>query len=143
MSNTDVTLAGLSDADNELCRVASGLLLRAHNDVKHRVAVAARGESGRTYLGLSLSSNRVNICAEPNALANAAMAGETNVQTIVAVGMGTDDIPRVINPCGVCRELVPNFAPRVRVIVNDRGDVRPVAITDLLPIPWVRARPYN
>lgn len=133
----------LSSADEELCRLASDLLSRTHDEAKHRVAVAARGESGRTYLGLSLRSNRVSICAEPSALANAVMAGETNIESIVAVGMGADDVPQVINPCGVCRELVPDYGENIRVIVNDGGHLRPVPVADLLPIPWVRARHYG
>lgn len=132
----------LSLADEELCQAASELLSRAHDAERHRVAVAARGRSGAIYLGLSLKSMRVNVCAEPSAIANARMAGEVAVDTIVAVGMGEDDVPQVINPCGVCRELVPAYAPDARVIVNDRGDVRPVPIAELLPIPWVRARSY-
>lgn len=132
----------LSSADEELCRLASDLLSRTHDGAKHRVAVAARGESGRTYLGLSLRSSRVSICAEPAALANAAIAEENNVDSIVAVGMGPDDAPQVINPCGVCRELVPNYGEHIRVIVNDRGRVHSVSAADLLPIPWVRARNY-
>lgn len=79
-------MAELSSADAELCRLASDLLSRSHDPDRHRVAVAARGASGRTYLGLSLLSNRVSICAEPSALANAAMAGETDIESIVAVG---------------------------------------------------------
>lgn len=133
----------LSHADEELCKAASDLLSRCHDPDRHRVAVAARGASGRTYLGLSLLSNRVSICAEPAALANAAMAGETGIESIVAVGMGADDVPRVINPCGICRELVPAYAPDAAVIVDDGGEVRSVHIAELLPIPWVRARSYS
>ncbi|GAB3557629.1 cytidine/deoxycytidylate deaminase family protein [Spelaeicoccus albus] len=143
MNDEAVTLSALSQADVNLRQLASDLLLRTHDGVKHRVAAAARGESGRSYLGVNLGSNRVNICAEPSALANAAIAGEAAIETIVAVGMGTNDVPQVINPCGVCRELIPNFAPAARIIVNDCGDVRPVLIDDLLPIPWVRARNYD
>lgn len=133
----------LTSADDELCEAASAVLVRAHDSRQHRVAVAARGTSGAIYTGLSLSTARVNVCAEPTAIANARMAGEDSVDTIVAVGLDPADVPIVINPCGVCRELVPNFGTSIRVIVSDGGEVGVVTSADLLPIPWVRARSYD
>lgn len=133
----------LTDADDELRRAASDVLVRAHDDRQHRVAAAVRGTSGAIYTGLSLSTARVNVCAEPSAISNARMAGEDAVDTIVAVGLDPADVPIVINPCGVCRELVPNFGTGIRVIVSDGGNVGVVSTSDLLPIPWVRARSYD
>lgn len=133
----------LTPDDHELVRAASELLLRAYDERDHRVAAAVRGGSGRVHLGLHLSSNRVDICAEPSAIAAARIAGEEQVTTIVAVGMDAAGTPRVINPCGVCRELVPNYGEDIRVIVDDRGEVGVVSPADLLPIPWVRAQPYD
>jgi cytidine deaminase len=57
--------------------------------------------------------------------------------------MGVDGVPRVINPCGVCRELVPHYGDAVRVIVDDSGTVGAVSAAELLPIPWVRAQSYD
>ncbi|WP_194420882.1 cytidine deaminase family protein [Microbacterium abyssi] len=133
----------LTADDHALVRAASDLLVRAYDDRNHRVAAAVRGASGEVHLGLHLASTRVNICAEPSAIANARMAGENGLDTIVAVGMGADGLPKVINPCGVCRELVPHYGEGLRVIVDDAGEIGVIAPADLLPIPWVRAQSYD
>ncbi|WP_353112928.1 hypothetical protein [Microbacterium sp.] len=133
----------LTPADHELVQAASALLLRAYDARDHRVAAAVRGATGEVHLGLHLASDRVNVCAEPSAVANARIAGETALETIVSVGMDAAGAPRVINPCGVCRELVPHYGEDIRVIVDDAGEIGVVAPSALLPIPWVRAQPYD
>lgn len=133
----------LTDADDELCEAASALLFRAHDAAQHRVAAAVRGGSGAIYVGLSLKSPRVDVCAEPSAIANARIGGEDSIETFLAVGMGPDDVPLVINPCGVCRELIPHYAPNARLVLADGTTVGVVSGADLLPMPWVRARSYD
>lgn len=130
-------------ADDDLIEAASALLLRAYDDTQHRVAAAARGLSGEIFLGLSLATPRVNICAESSAVANAKMAGEEAVGTIVSVGLDPAGVPRVINPCGVCREVVPRFGRDLRVLVDAGGYVIAASPEELLPMPWVRARSYD
>lgn len=130
-------------ADDELTAAASALLLRVYDDAQHRVAAAARGLSGTLYLGLSLATPRVSVCAESSAVANAKMAGEEAIDTIVSVGLDQDGVPRVINPCGVCREVVPRFGRGLRVLVEVDGRVIATSPEELLPMPWVRARSYE
>ena len=133
-----------SDSDARLIDAASELLLRAHDSELHRVAAAARGASGEVYLGLSLRSSRVNVCAESSALANARIAGEEVIETMVSVGLRADGTAVVVNPCGVCRELVPAIAPGIRTLADEGGGrVVSVDAGDLLPMPWVRARTYD
>jgi cytidine deaminase len=133
----------ITAADEKLIAEASALLVRVHDAAITRVAAAALGKSGAVHLGVSLRSPRVSVCAESTAVANAKAAGEEAIETIVAVGLGEDGVPVVINPCGVCRELVPAVAPGVRVLVDDGGDVVAVGSPDLLPMPWKRARSYD
>jgi cytidine deaminase len=137
-----MSMRALTAEDQDLVFAASDLLLRAYDEKNHRVAAAVRGGSGEVHLGLHLASDRVNICAEPSAIANALISGEATLTTIVAVGMDETGTPQVINPCGVCRELVPHYGEDIRIIVNNDGEVGVVAPSDLLPIPWVRAQSY-
>lgn len=136
-------MQALTESDEELIREASALLLRVHDPAFHRVAVAARGVSGTIYPGLSIATPRVKICAESSAIANARMAGEEAIETIVSVGLDEKNSPVVINPCGVCREVVPKFAPALRVIVDASGELAVASSEELLPMPWVRARHYD
>ncbi|NUP58263.1 MAG: hypothetical protein HOQ04_00425 [Pseudarthrobacter sp.] len=129
----------LEPADVELYEAARELLLTAHHTDNHRVAAAMRGASGAIYLGLHIGSKRVNICAESSALANARMAQEKAVKSVVAVSMDGNGQPQVTNPCGLCRELLRNYGSETSVLVDAEGRVGVISIKDLLPYPWVRA----
>lgn len=136
-------ISPLNDTDRRLVDAASDLLLRAHDSDLHRVAAAARGGSGQIYLGLSLRSPRVSVCAESSALANARIGGEQQIEAMVSVGLREDGTAIIVNPCGVCRELVPVIAPGIRTLADDGGHPVWVTAADLLPLPWVRARSYD
>ncbi|WP_427170135.1 hypothetical protein [Arthrobacter sp. 92] len=129
----------LSDADVELYEAARRLLLTAHHSENHRVAAAMRGESGTIYLGLHIGSKRINVCAESSALANARMAQESAVHSVVAVSMDESGEPQVTNPCGLCRELLRTYGTETSVMVDAQGTVGTVSIKELLPYPWLRA----
>jgi cytidine deaminase len=134
----------LLPSDAELIEAAAALLSRVHDSGAVRVAAAARGISGAVYLGVSLATPRVKVCAESSAVANAKIGGDEAITTIVSVGLGVDGVPHVINPCGVCRELIPKFGQDLRVLI-DTGDgvVAAAAPIELLPWPWIRARSYD
>ncbi|MBB6402856.1 hypothetical protein [Arthrobacter sp. AZCC_0090] len=129
----------LGEFDVELYSAARQLLLSAHHSENHRVAAAMRGASGAIYLGLHLGSKRINVCAESSALANARMAQEPSIHSVVAVSMDERGEPQVTKPCGVCRELLRNYGPEARVLVDAGGDGGTVSLEDLLPYPWMRA----
>lgn len=129
----------LQPADVELYEAARDLLLTAHHTENHRVAAAMRGASGAVYLGLHIGSKRLNVCAEASALANARIAQETAVQSVVAVSMDGHGTPQVTNPCGICRELIRSYGSDTSVLVDAKGQVGTVSIRDLLPYPWLRA----
>lgn len=129
----------LSESDVELYDAARQLLLQAHHNENHRVAAAMRGASGAIYLGLHLGSKRINVCAESSALANARMAQEASIHSVVAVSMDERGEPQVTNPCGVCRELLRNYGAQTSVLVDAGGEVGTVSLEDLLPYPWMRA----
>jgi cytidine deaminase len=129
----------LSDSDVELYEAARRLLLTAHHSENHRVAAAMRGASGAIYFGLHIGSKRLNVCAESSALANARMAQEASIQSVVAVSMDGQGHPQVTNPCGLCRELLRSYGSEISVLVDAGGEVGKVRIGELLPFPWMRA----
>jgi len=129
----------LDASDVELYEAARGLLLTAHHTENHRVAAAMRGESGAIYLGLHIGAKRLNVCAESSALANARMAQESSIHSVVAVSMDGQGQPQVTNPCGLCRELLRSYGTETSVLVDAEGEVGKVRIKELLPFPWMRA----
>lgn len=126
-----------SELDIALFDHARELLLRAHHPQLHQVAAAVRTASGGIYLGLHMGSRRINVCAESSALANAQMAGDTDIVAMVAVCKNDDGRVVVTNPCGVCRELMGTYCQDADVVVDVRGTALVARASDLLPLPWM------
>lgn len=110
-------------------------------DGAHIVAAGVRLADGTIYEGVSLPAKigRASVCAEPVAV-GAAMAdghGQGDIETCVAVAYPMPhhetSEQRVIPPCGVCRELLVDYNPEMRIIVPIDGEPMVVRASDLLP----------
>jgi cytidine deaminase len=63
------------------------------------------------------------------AIGQAATAGDTEIDTIVAV----DETGRIVSPCGMCREMIADYSADARVIILDRNQPVKVSVSELLP----------
>ena len=130
--------------DQALIDAAKTLIEQRYRENRHHIASAARGASGRIYTGLHLDTyvGRASVCAEAVALGQAMAGGETGIQAIVSI---RHPRPReqhqdckVVSPCGICREMLTDFAAGGAVILaRDGGHVR-VPVEDLLPAKYKR-----
>ncbi len=125
--------AVVSDTDRQLIQAARDVIAARFRQDYHHVGAALRTRSGRVFAAVHLEANvgRAAVCAEAVALGMAAAAGDTQVDTIVAV----DRHGRIVAPCGMCRELLSDYAPVCRVIL---GEERVVKISALLPEKYQR-----
>lgn len=130
-------LRNLTPDDVELFDRARKLLELTFDPVIHQVAAALRTSTGAIYMGVHLGSRRINVCAESSAIANATMAQDLDIRTIVAVCKDESGRVVVTNPCGVCRELMSTYGPRTEVIVDIQGQVLKVSAPELMPNPWM------
>jgi cytidine deaminase len=77
------------------------------------------------------------VCAEAVALGGALSAGESAIESIVSVRhprpREQHAQPKVVSPCGICREMLTDFAPGSAVIMARNGDLARVPVADLLP----------
>jgi cytidine deaminase len=110
----------------------------------HAVGCALRTRAGRVHLGVHLECNvgRIAVCAEAIAIGRAATEGEGGeIATIVAVRQAAPDdvLPGVVAPCGMCREMISDYAPDARVIVPADGAPQVVSIASLLPNKYRRS----
>ena len=127
----------LTAADRELIGEAEAVLEKRHVPVRHRCSAALRMTSGNVYTGINLiTGGQPDVHSEPVALGRAATAGESEVETSVAIVYEEDDASnpmRVISACGVCRELLHTFSPDADIIIP--GDDAPVKapLSELLP----------
>ena len=101
---------------------------------RFRVGAALLTEHGKIFEGCNVenSSYGLTICAERNAVFHAVAAGEKKFRCIVIVS----DDPGFITPCGACRQVLAEFAPRLEIILSTSGGKSKVTSLDkLFPIP--------
>lgn len=109
----------LIEKDYELIKEATDIIQRNIDTVKwwHTVGAAVRTKAGKIYLGVNCDSVSHGACAEVIALGNAITAGEREFETIVAVCGG--DKPKILPPCGNCRQMMYSYDRNIHVIVNE------------------------
>lgn len=105
-----------------------------------RVGCALLAADGRVYLGANVENAAYSptICAERVALPAAVVDGVRDFAALAVVGDG----PGPCTPCGVCRQVLFEFAPDLPVIAaGTAGDpVHYVLGRDLLPAAFGPAR---
>lgn len=91
-----------TETDEGLIEAAKRVIREnCHPDRRH-LGAAVRAKSGRTYAGVHLESNAIDVCAEAVALRMAASNGEREFENIVAVAMEERTEPGVVPPCAIC-----------------------------------------
>jgi cytidine deaminase len=135
---------GLTAEDLALVEVARALIQQRYVENRHHIAAALRTTSGKIHTGLHLDTyvGRASVCAEAVAVGAAMAAGNGDIAAIVSVRhprpRETNRAIQVVSPCGICREMLADFAPNCRVIVPKDGGLQRVAPLDLLPNKYIR-----
>lgn len=129
-------MSELTPQDQDLIRAAREIIALRYREGWHEIGAALRTRSGRLFSAVHLEANvgRIAVCAEAVAIGMAASAGDTAIDTIVAV----DPSGSVVAPCGMCRELISDYAPGAAVIVPGAAGLERVPVLDLLPNKYTR-----
>jgi cytidine deaminase len=122
-----------SESDAELARHATEALKNAYSPYSNiRVGAALLAADGRIFTGCNVenASFGMTLCAERTAVAKAVSEG---AREFTALALATDrDHP--LMPCGACRQVLFEFAPRLRVlVVGPDGAHRETILGELLP----------
>jgi len=99
-----------------------------------RVGAALLAKDGKVFAGCNVenSSYGLTICAERGAVFSAVAAGKKHFRAIAI----TSDDPGFITPCGACRQVLAEFAPRLEIILtNGKGKKKVTSLDELFPIP--------
>ena len=131
-----MTFYEITDKDRELIRVALECLAKNFDDgvYNHTVGCALLCKNGKIYTGVNCDGIHGS-CAEYITMGIAISAGEREFDTIVAVHEKAAN--GVIAPCGNCRQMMVEYCPDIKVIVNDDDDnLVKVPARDLLPFAW-------
>lgn len=138
--------AEMGDDDAELVDAASALLARVYVEGRHEVVSAMRTADGAVHLGVHVdgSARRSSVCAEGVAAGNVVAAAGTvgadagTVVSAVAILRRPEGTLHVIEPCGVCAEMITDYWPDARVWVTAGDRVVAVAASELLPAKRLR-----
>jgi cytidine deaminase len=121
----------LNKADLRLIEAAKSIIALRSKPEFHEVGAALRTRSGKIFSAVNVKANigRVSVCAEAVAIGMAASAGDTDIERIVAVDLHG----RVISPCGMCREMISDYAPNADILVPADDGVEIHKVAELLP----------
>ncbi len=117
----------------ELCQKALDMLQMAYVPYSHfPVGAALECDDGTVFTGCNIenASYTPTVCAERTAVFKAVSEGHRKFVRI-AIAANTDSFTA---PCGVCRQVLREFAPNLEVIlVNKHGDTKTLTLPDLFP----------
>jgi cytidine deaminase len=138
-------MAELSQDDLALIEAARAAIAARYRPDWHVVGAALRLCSGEVVTGVHLDAHvrRIAVCAEAVALGRAVTEfGSSDIEAIVAVYHESDGGIAVVAPCGMCREMISDYAPDAAVIMPDGDGTcsrRPIA--SLIPGKYRRGAP--
>jgi len=120
--------------DDALLQRAAEARVRAYAPYSGvHVGAAVRDAGGRTFIGCNVenASLGLTICAERAALFNAVASGAGEIAAVAFMS----DHPKVTSPCGACRQVLIELAPRARVVFGNEAGVQHVWAnpSELLP----------
>lgn len=126
----------ITESDRNLIEIALKCLNDNFDDgvYNHTVGCALLCKNGEIYRGVNCDGIHGS-CAEYITMGIAISNGEREFDTIVAVH---DKAPNcVVSPCGNCRQMLFEYCPDIKVIINDEnGNLTKVTAKDLLPFAW-------
>jgi cytidine deaminase len=99
---------------------------------KIRVGAALRASDGRIFSGCNVENASFGMtwCAERTAIVKAVSEGAREFATLAIA----TSLPRALMPCGACRQVLHEFAPRLRIVIFGSDGVRyATSLEDILP----------
>lgn len=119
---------------------ARALIAERQCEGRHHVASSMIAADGRIFTALNLESvlAQASRCAEPAALSMARSA-ETPAAALIFTA-AVNRRGEVIAPCGLCRELLLDWAPDIDVALPGGTDFLVAPLTSLIPVPYKAGR---
>ncbi|UWU19474.1 hypothetical protein N2599_37175 (plasmid) [Rhizobium sullae] len=132
-------------AIHDLVGEATAYISERYVEERHQIGAAVLCQDGSITFGLHLEAGvgRASICAEAMALGRALELKHTTPQLIVAVRHpkpSEEGNPRVVPPCGLCRELLLDYNLKMKAILHNGLSHSIVEVASLLPAKYVPSK---
>ncbi len=119
---------------NDLIKIAYEVMENAYSPYSnYKVSAALLAENGEVYTGCNIecASYGATNCAERTAVFKAVSEGVREFKAIAIVSSSHDLTP----PCGICRQVLYEFAPNLDIILIDKNDnIICHSLKELLPL---------
>jgi len=98
---------------------------------KFKVGAALLTEDGKVFTGCNIecASYGGTNCAERTAVFKAVSEGYTKFKAIAVVSASDS----IAYPCGICRQVLNEFAPDIDIILDDNGTMQVINLKEMLP----------
>jgi cytidine deaminase len=136
---TKASTKGLAPEDEALVEAARDAIRKRYQPGRHHIGAAVRTAAGKVYTAVHLDTyvGRASVCAEAIALGRALLDDDTPVVAVASVRhprpTESSQTIGIVAPCGICREMLADFAPGCRVVVPDEQGAHTRTIEALLP----------
>ena len=121
----------------ELIENAEKARLRSYSPYSNfKVGAALLAGNGEIFIGCNIENAAFSPtnCAERTAFFKAVSEGIREFTAIAIVGGKDGEVREFCSPCGVCRQVMMEFAPELEVIcLNGKGEARHYTLRQLLP----------
>lgn len=118
---------------NTLLDAARAVRMKSYSPYSNfAVAAALLDGGGRIFTGVNVenASYGATICAERSAVVAAVTAGARRFMGMVVLAPG----PKVVSPCGMCRQVLSEFTPSFPVrCYTPEGEILETDVAALLP----------
>lgn len=119
--------------DAELIELSEEAMKYAYSPYsRFEVGAAILCESGKVYSGCNVENATFGAtnCAERTAVFKAVSEGSADFEAIAITSSGGG----LTFPCGICRQVLAEFSPQIRVVLkSEDGEISSFTLSELLP----------
>lgn len=114
----------------EISKKAQEFAYAPHSKFKVGAALLCRDGSVYTGCNIENATYGATNCAERTAVFKAVSEGKRDFTAIAITSSGKG----LTFPCGICRQVLSEFAPEIKVILEDeKGELHTFMLSELLP----------
>ena len=114
----------------EISKTAQGFAYAPYSKFKVGAALLCRDGSVYTGCNIENATYGATNCAERTAVFRAVSEGKREFTAIAVTSSGQG----LTFPCGICRQVLAEFSPEIKVILEDEnGGLHTFALSELLP----------